>query len=375
MRVAHIKHDYLRPSETFIHTLLTHFGTAKPTVLTDVGENVDRFPISIRQLASAKDFEIVRSSGGLRVAQRFRHSLGFPGSYSELVRAEGFSVLHAHFGDAGVASLGLRRDTGLPLVTTFYGYDTSVPLRDRRYRERMARALQASDRVIALGESMVSRLQRIGCSEAAVRIVRVGVDVDRITFSERTAPDKGPVRILFCGRLVAKKGVLDAIQAFRLIGAKYHAQLRIVGDGPERRSAERLVDESGLGDTVKFLGTLPYPSLLEEFTATHLFILPSKTARNGDMEGTPTVLLEAQAAGIPVVSTRHSGIPEVVPEEHRDYLAEEGDCEALASRLGQLLNDPGSWGVIGRVGRAHVERQFDVKGRVTELERIYAEVA
>src|SRR5437868_13294812 len=148
---------------------------------------------------------------------------------------------------------------------------------------------------------------------------------------ERSASDAP--RLLTVARLVEKKGVDDALRAvaavrFRHPGLRYD----VVGDGPLRGGLEALAGELGLGDAVIFHGARYADAVREMMDAANVFVLASRTAGDGDEEGTPNVLLEAQACGLPILSTTHSGIPEVV-DPQAGVLVAEGDPAALARAL------------------------------------------
>lgn len=178
--------------------------------------------------------------------------------------------------------------------------------------------------------------------------------------------------LLYCGRLVTKKGVLDALHAFAWVADQWpHLIFRIVGDGELKQHLVQEIDVLELGDRVEVLGALSHDRVIQEMQQAHLFILPSKTAENGDMEGTPTVLLEAQASGLPVLSTHHADIPEVVVDGESGFLVSEGDVEALADKLNVLLSQSDMWGKLGRRGRSHVERYYNIRQEVKRLETVY----
>jgi colanic acid/amylovoran biosynthesis glycosyltransferase len=179
-----------------------------------------------------------------------------------------------------------------------------------------------------------------------------------------------------CGRFVEKKGFEYGVRAFAQIRNEFpKAQLRIVGDGPLRPEIEGLVREHDLAERVLILGSLPYDAYAKEADKAHILLAPSVTAANGDSEGgAPTVLLEMQARGLPILSTRHADIPEVVADQVSGFLVPERDVKALSEKLVQLLAHPEQWDEMGRAGRAHMERQHDIVSLARELEGKYDSV-
>ena len=149
-------------------------------------------------------------------------------------------------------------------------------------------------------------------------------------------------------------------------------ELRIIGDGPLRNNIEMLIKENNLNNSVKLLGIQPYNVLVKEMLDCHIFILPSITASDGDTEGQGTVFLQAQAVGMPVVSTFHNGIPEAVIHGKSGLLANEKDYVKLGENLIYLIENPKEWIKIGKFGRANVEKNFEIKKQTKKLEAIYS---
>jgi len=284
-------------------------------------------------------------------------------------------VVHCHFGDLALGYRFAKALWRVPLVASFYGYDVSKYPRvhgDRVY-EPLFREAAA---VIALGPSMVDRLETLGCPADRLEIVGIGVDTKHFPFRERTGRIDGqPVRLLTVARLVEKKGIEYALEAIAQVQAR-HPNLRydIIGDGVRREALEEQANRLGLGDCVFFLGARTEAGVRQAMEEADLFLLPSVTAADGDEEGTPTVLMEASSTGLPVLSTHHSGIPEVVIDGVTGYLVPEGDSVALAERLGNLLDHPSTWASLGRAGHRHIARHYDQKVLSERLEGVYRTV-
>jgi glycosyltransferase involved in cell wall biosynthesis len=231
------------------------------------------------------------------------------------------TVLHAHFGNYAASILPVRRIAGLPLVVSFYGWDASAaPLREPRLYEPL---FKESACVVALSREMRDVLARLGCPPEKIEIVHVAVRGARLRErAARGAPSRGPASgdgragvpvVLAVGRLVEKKGLDDALDAVALVARSgVPFQFRIVGGGPLRSSLEERARRLGIAELVTFIGEVDRDRVFDEMEAADIFFLPSRTAASGDREGTPTVLIEAGALGIPSVATLHAGTPEVV---------------------------------------------------------------
>ena len=219
---------------------------------------------------------------------------------------------------------------------------------------------------------MAAQLSRIGCPEEKVAVHHLGVDLARIPFDPPAAGEQ--TRVLICASFREKKGIPDGIRALAHARERTGADVRLVlvGDGPERPAVEAALAATGIGKCTERPGFLPYSRLIEELGRCHMLLQPSRTAADGDGEGgAPVILLEAQAAGMPVVATRHADIPEYVVDENSGLLAEEGDVEGLADRLVALLRDPSRWQAMGRAGRANVESHYNASRQTRALEAIY----
>ena len=156
-----------------------------------------------------------------------------------------------------------------------------------------------------------------------------------------------------------KKGIEYSIRAFAQVAAKHpQARYDIVGDGPLHHDLAKLIAELGLADRIKLHGALAGESVRQLLSEADIFVLASVTAANGDCEGTPVSLLEAQACGVPVISTKHTGIPEIVLDGKTGFLVSERDVQGLAEKLELLISDPALRARIGRAGVGFTGQSF-----------------
>jgi colanic acid/amylovoran biosynthesis glycosyltransferase len=286
-------------------------------------------------------------------------------------------VLLAQFGTNAVVAQQVRDicALGVPLVATFLGYDLSSVLRERK-PDFYTRLFARGELMLPLSDYFRTRLISLGCPPEKIRVQRLGVDTGRFAFRERTAAPGEPVRFVSVARLVEKKGLETGLRAFALLrrdvaGATWH----IAGDGPLRPQLEELRRALSLTESVVLRGAMPREGVRRLLDESHVFLAPSVTAADGDQEGIPVAIMEAMAAGLPVVSTLHSGIPELVRDGLTGLLVPERDPAALADALGQLARAPERWGEMGRQGRAVVEREFDSRFLGDRLAEILLDVA
>ncbi len=366
--VAHFRSEFLGRSETFIYRTLVALQRVRPVVFAQRLLHVDEFPFApiVRYPPAPASPQGLLDRAGRRLLRREPF-------LSRRLRQHAVRVLHAHFGPEGWELLRVRRATRLPLVTTFYGYDMSMLPRDSLWRERYAELFDRGDLFLVEGPHMRVALIGLGCPAAKVRIQRIGIELALTPFRSRAPAVGRPVRLLFCGRFAEKKGLPDALEAAATVRARHpRVELCVIGDGEERPRVERLILSLGLSGCVRLLGLQPYEVVRRELAAADILLAPSRTASDGDTEGgAPTILLEAQAAGLPVVATTHADIPYVVVPGKSGLLAPEGDPAALAECLETLLDAPEGWAEMGRAGRRHVEQAHDVRTTAAGLEEVY----
>jgi colanic acid/amylovoran biosynthesis glycosyltransferase len=285
---------------------------------------------------------------------------------------QAFDVIHAHFGPNGVRAMRLR-DRGLlrgPILTSFYGYDVGKHWTREGYSTLFARG----DLFAVLSEDMRRRLVALGCPSERIVVHPLGINVEQFKPRARAAARR--LEILSVGRLVPKKGLEVALRAVAQVAARgIPLRYTIVGKGELRVELERLAVQLGISDAVEFAGIRPPGAIVELMQQAHVLLAPSVTAPDGDVEGTPTVILEAQASGVPVVSTIHAGTPEIVDDGKSAFLVPERDVEGLAAKLVDLWQSPSLRAEMGCAGRAIVEGRHDIRVLNRRLEAIYQRLA
>ena len=213
------------------------------------------------------------------------------------------------------------------------------------------------------------RLIAAGAPPEKIRVHRMGVDLTELAFVPK--PSERPLReILHVGRLVEKKGTATLLRAFaRLLAERPERgfRLTIIGTGPLQDELDAEVARLGIGEAVSWLGGQPHEAVLRQLRQSDMFVLPSVTAADGDMEGVPVALMEAMATGVPVVSTRHSGIPELVRHEENGLLAAERDEVDLSAQMLRMADEPDQRRTMVLRARETVERRFDKRKLHDEL--------
>lgn len=283
-----------------------------------------------------------------------------------------YHIIHCHFGPNGIFGV-LLKELGIKgkIITTFHGYDMSVFISSNGNKVYKNLFLNG-DLFLPISDCWRRKLVELGCDVEKIMTHHVGIDLEKFKYSERKIQPGEPVKILTVGRLVEKKGHEYAIKAVAKVIAKHRNVIyAVAGDGPLRNRLEDLVLESGIENYVQFLGAVEQDEVLKLLQNIHIFLLPSATASNGDMEGIPVSLMEAMATGMPAISTYHSGIPELIQDGKSGFLVPERDVNTLAEKLEYLIEHPEQWPEMGRFGRKFVEENYDIKRLNRQLADIY----
>jgi colanic acid/amylovoran biosynthesis glycosyltransferase len=284
-----------------------------------------------------------------------------------------YDILHCQFGTLGQTALALQ-DLGpvaRRLVVSFRGLDVTK----KRWVPSGRNIFRAGDLFLPVCERLKEELIRQGCDPRKTQVHHSGIKLSRFAYQERRRAVGAPTNVLTIGRLVEKKGVAYAIQAVaRVTASGRPVRYTVVGDGPLKDELDRMIDALGLRAVVELAGPKSQEHVIALLRDAHLVVAPSVTAEGGDQEGIPNVLKEAMAMGIPVISTRHSGIPELVDDDVSGLLVPERDGDALADGLVRLIDHPERWGPMGRAGRARVEAGFDSEKLNDRLAELYQHV-
>jgi len=313
-------------------------------------------------------------------AFRDRHAESF---LVRQAKRHGAQLLHSHFGTVGWANLNAARRAGVKHITTFYGVDVSMyprqyPALKKQYRD----LFEAADLFLCEGPHMARCVVDLGCPKEKVRVHHLGVRVDEIPFKPRTWRPGTPLRILIAASFREKKGIPYALQALGILSREIPIEITLIGDAsPEARSqAEKqkilgVIDAYSLDPITRILGYQPHTVLFDTAYTHHIFLSPSVIAADGDTEGgLPVALIEMAATGMPVVSTTHCDIPEVIQDGVSGCLAAERDVDGLVAHLRWLVTHPDAWEAMVSAARRHIEVEFHAKVQGERLAAIYQEV-
>jgi len=186
-----------------------------------------------------------------------------------------------------------------------------------------------------------------------------------------TKPGENPPQFVSVGRFVEKKAPQLTLLAFRqVLDVVPDARLRMIGEGPLLGPCRDLAGALDLGENVEFLGAQPHDVVAREMSQARAFVQHSVEASSGDCEGTPVAVLEAGASGLPVIATRHAGIPDVIIEEETGLLVEERDVPSMASHMIRLAQQPELASRLGAAARKHVAANYTMEQSIGRLWKV-----
>lgn len=266
----------------------------------------------------------------------------------EYLEREKAQLVHVHFATEAVQIWPLIKAMNLPMLVTLHGFDINIYRKwwesgqggrlMKIYPKRLLElAYEKNVHFIAVSEAIRQRAIEYGIPAEKVTVKYIGVDSERFVPAGLSITQRKR-RILYVGRLVEKKGASYLLQAFaRITDQVPDAELVIVGDGPLRAQFEVQADKLKLN--VRFLGALSSAEVQQQLHETRVFCLPSVTAESGDAEGLPIVIMEAQACGVPVVTSARGGATEGIKDGITGFSFPECDVDTLADNLLKLLQD------------------------------------
>lgn len=301
------------------------------------------------------------------------HYLNEINSPNKFVKKQKASLIHAHHGQLGILLLPFKEQTGLPMVTSIRGRDGTLADQHFTYLDHMKMLFEQTELFFPVCNYLAQRIIDWGCPPEKVRVLYGGVDLNQ--FQYRPPEIRETQNILTIGRLVEKKGHHVLIQAFARIREKFpHATLTLIGRGPMEDSLKNLATQLNLGDSFRLLQHLPKSQVFEHMKQADLFCAASLTASNGDVEGIPNTVKEAMATGLPVISTTHAGIPELVTHNEEGFLVAENNIDELALALEHMLMNQSLWLPFATAARQKVEQNFELSAQLKQQAQFYDEL-
>ena len=367
--------SFLKAEMLHIYRQVCSLRNVDTFVMTKAVQNPERFPFRDIETIPQPHMNLLRH-GWLKFVMR-RPPIVYRGEYqmlSSLLERRGADLMHIYFGHTGVHLLPFIEQWNKPCVVSFHGADVAVKQDIANYPAKLRRLFGAVPLVLARSQSLANRLVQFGCPREKLRINRTGVPLDEFPLVERQAPPNGRWRIMQACRLIPKKGVATSLRAFAIFKKDFpNAEFFIAGKGPLQPELEMLAAGLGISKDVHFVGFLSQSKLLGLYLSSHLFVHPSETPPDENQEGIPNSILEAMATGLPVLATRHGGIPEAVEHGVSGVLVQEEDHVGLARSLKEIASRPAVLYEMGMSARMSVAGRFEQEAQTRLLESFYEE--
>jgi colanic acid/amylovoran biosynthesis glycosyltransferase len=285
--------------------------------------------------------------------------------YAKAFRRARCDAVLVEFGHVGVQAMDACRRLGLPLIVHFHGFDVHSRSILDHHGARYGEMFDEAAALIVVSLPMQEALLALGAPADKTHYTPNGVDPDRFVAG---APDRAPPTFLAVGRFVEKKAPQLTIAAFASVWRRHpEARLRMIGEGRLLGACQDLAQGLGVGEAVTFLGTQPHDVVAEEMRNARAFVQHSVIAADGNSEGMPCSILEASASGLPVVSTKHAGIPEIVLDGETGFLVAERDVDSMARHMERLVMDPALAAEVGRAGRRRIAEHFSMDSSIARL--------
>lgn len=284
-----------------------------------------------------------------------------------------YDIVHCIYGSNGGIGI-LHKEAGIidgKLITSFHGFDMSERILNSRLYTKLKKK---GDLFLPVCNYFKNKLIQYNFPEDKIIVHHTSININQFKLKERIGEINEVVKILTVGRLTVKKGIEYSIRAIGSLVKKYPIRYIIIGDGELREALDHLIKSLDASEYIQLINSVSRDELVKYYISSDILIAPSIATENGNIEGIPNVLKEAMSCGLPVISTWHSGIPELVRDGKNGYLVPERDPEAIAERLEYLINHPDVLPRLARCGRSEVEQRFDSNKLNNHLVDIYKNV-
>lgn len=348
------KRDYLPLSEGFVFDEILGLKRTKPVVWIDTIVADNRFPLPVHRVTDVPWFhskervDLLRSLGKKTDARMVYFEFGY---------------------DAYRFLKDIRDPPQLPIIVSLRGADTSVCV--EKYGFDYSAIASFVTCFLVRSDEMRKRMIALDVPSEKIRIHHTGINISRFPIADRSV--RTPGLILCCCRFVEKKGIDDLLRAVALIRSslKNKLTLLIVGKGPLLNTYMRMIDELSIRDRVIVRGPADRTEVPKLLRSADVLVQVSRTSSAGDMEGIPVILMEAMCSGIPVIATKHAGIPELVRRPEWGTLVEPGDILSLKSAIEEYLGEPELCELDRSDARTHVLSEFNATIQCSKIDDLF----
>ncbi len=362
------------------------FTSKTETFIVNQVNTIDRYNVIVASIRDTKNLDCIKkviipeNVDWISKSARYLSNKTANDLFNQLKEYD-IALIHAHFVIDAWFFLKLTKKFNVPKVVSGYGHDVTRVKNDYfgYGKQMLKKAMKEYDCVLAMCEDMKKDILKIGCDEEKIKIHYHGVDVSKFVFPERVYGEKESFDILQVGTLEPKKAqdlVLEALSVLQKEHKINNFTYTCIGEGELEEMLRVKVKELGLEDKVKIRGYFKYASAehINAYRTADVFIHPSITLANYEKEGIPGTIVEAMASGLPVVSTYHAGIPEIIKSEEDGLLLEERDVKGLANALYRLSQSPALREKLGKNAQKTASNKLDLQTGTNSLQTIYDEL-
>lgn len=377
---------YLKPEMQSIYRQITGLTRVKNIVYAQWMENQDMFPFE-RIVPMTKLHHRPKGNFLLRFWYKYiirqwpppvqiNKYIGpcHPWNLIELLQKDQPALVHVYYGHKAVGFLPMLQEWAGPWIVSFHGVDVAKDIDKPEHLAQLRQVFASAQLVLARSQSLLNRLSELGCPEDKLRLNRTPIPFDSVPSSVRQLPTNDEWVFVQACRLIAKKGILTTLKALQQV-VKTHPHIKYIlcGEGPMVDKIRQEITARGLDKNVVLRGWLDQRSLLAQYEKAHAFFHPSELTQGQDQEGIPNSMLEAMATGLPVVATRHGGIPEAVTHDFDGLLVGERSPNELATAIQRLIEEPGLLSKLSCNAATSVREQFGAPSQIARLEDHYFE--
>jgi glycosyltransferase involved in cell wall biosynthesis len=226
--------------------------------------------------------------------------------------------------------------------------------------------------IISVSKDMTTQLIKLGASEKRIFTIPYGVNLD---FFNQTYPENNTKKLIFVGRFTEKKAPDLLLRSFHKALQKVpEAQLLMIGNGELSKKVKKTINELKINDAVQILDWQTPEEIALQLKSARAYVQHSRTAKNGDSEGTPNSILEASACGLPIISTKHAGIKEAVIHNVTGFLVEEEDWNLMGDYMIELLENPAKASKMGTAARKHIIENYSLNSQNAQLRKVLSSI-
>lgn len=376
--VAHFSRQFLRPTETFIFNQIDNHINFSPIIVFK--EHISKNVHADYLINKYPNLSLSNNNFYNNLKYKFLRLLSSNDKYNicRFIKENQAEILHFHYGtDAGLFLPSLKL-INIPKIVSFYGYDcSSFPLKyfslGKLYLKK--RTFKYADVVLAMSPDMKKDLIKNGCPEEKIIVYYFGSSFKKFIYPDREYSERKTYTLLILATLISKKGHFDLFIAIKKLLDRgiTNFKLQIVGSGPLENKLKRLAKKLEIDAYINFVGYVEYLSeqMINEIKNADIFVHPSFTDKKGHKEGIPTIIVEAMASGLPVISTYHAGIPSVINHNITGLLVKEHDTENLSNEIYKFMTNNTLRMQIGKNAQEYVISNLNLVEKEKELEFIY----